>query len=481
MSKFNEKSTVLKNNKLDTKTNLDDIDGDITNKKTIEKKKSKHDISDTDLDLEINIKKHKSTKDKKNKKSKKKYDSDPSDDDNSDEMINTSVKKNISKNALERKADTSKSKKDNKSKDKKNSDKNANQTKKSKNIIVENEKHPDHNKKGKRVIIDSDEEITKKLDKNEKKDSKILEIKTTQTAALKQAIERISNFISDCCMVFVRPDENIKEQDDDFYEEVIDINDDDDNNNFSKKLKKSHKSPNSNKNNPNINTGGIRILRLTENKSILIKLSLKASGFDYFRCDEPKITIGVDMNNLHGLLKMVNDDDTIILYINRDVRSVLHIRSINENNESSQETEIELYLMEISNPELPIPQASFQNKITMDSDNFHTICKHLNNNSSFVEITSINNEILFRGQNEGGKVTMSYRDTNFSNKKKDKSEQVVQGVFELKNLMGFSKCNKLCPRIEIYLKNDFPLVLVIGIGTLGKMYVFLTPIENINN
>ena len=46
----------------------------------------------------------------------------------------------------------------------------------------------------------------------------------------------------------------------------------------------------------------------------------------------------------------------------------------------------------------------------MESDKFHQICKHLNNNSTFVEIASINDEILFKGQSEGGKVTMTYKD-----------------------------------------------------------------------
>ena len=80
---------------------------------------------------------------------------------------------------------------------------------------------------------------------------------------------------------------------------------------------------------------------------------------------------------------------------------------MNENNESSEETDIEINLMEIGNSELPIPQAKFQNKIMMASDKFHTICKHLNNNSTYVEITSIGNQISFRGQNEGGKITMN--------------------------------------------------------------------------
>jgi len=322
----------------------------------------------------------------------------------------------------------------------------------------------------------------KNLDRK-KNDNHILDVKITQTTALKQAFERISNVITDCCIVFIPPDENIDDEDDDYYEEVEEEksgkNNKKQNKNIDDDTEISH-----NKNNKHgkekKNTGGIRILRLTEDKSILIKLSLYASRFDYFRCEEPKITIGVDMTILYGYLKMINDSDPIIIYMKRDNRSILYISSSNEDNESSELKDIEIFLMDIPNPEMPIPQTKFQNIIAMASDKFHSICKHLNNNSSYIEITSVGNEINFRGQSDGGKVTMCYRDINY-NKQKNNSDEVVQGLYELKNLMGFSKCNKMCPIIYIYLKNDFPLVLVISVANIGKMYVFLSPIENPNN
>ena len=350
---------------------------------------------------------------------------------------------------------------------------------KKKKVVEEIEEEPKEKKKKEKEVVDED--ATKKTTKNkkkkigddainkqlvpaDKKNNKILEVKTTQTAAFKQSIERISYVISDCCIVFIPKDKSEKNtDDDDYYEEINDEN--------------PLKTVNT-KNQLKRNTGGIRVLRLTEDKCILIKLSLDADNFESFRCDLPKITIGVDMHNLNAQLKSINDDDPMIMYMNKDDRSVFRIRSVNENNESSEETEIEIYLMEIPNPEMPIPQAKFQQIITMASDKFHTICKHLNNNSTCVEITSINHEIIFRGHNEGGRVTMSYKDTNYNLDKKGKKEQVFQGLFELRNLMSFSKCNKLCNTIQIYLKNDFPLVLVIPVATLGRMYIFLTPIED---
>lgn len=303
-----------------------------------------------------------------------------------------------------------------------------------------------------------------KIDKNARNDNKVLEIRTTQTGALKQVFERVSGVISDCCLTFMPADKDINNTGDDneYYED--------------ESTKSSHKQ--SKTTDRPKNTGGIRIIRLTEDNNTLVKVVLEAANFEYFRCDEPKITVGVDMHTLHSHLKMINDDDPIVIYMKKDIQGSLYIRSLSENNDNSEEREIELFLMDIINPEIPVPKTEFQNRITMKSDKFHLICKHLSQNSTFVEITSINNEILFKGQSEGGKVTMTYKDTGY--KKKEKPDQVIQGVYELRNLLGFSKCNKLCNTIEIYLKNDFPLVLVISVATLGKMYVFLSPIDNGN-
>jgi len=299
--------------------------------------------------------------------------------------------------------------------------------------------------------------MNKNMQKNNKP-QRILEVRTSQTGVLKQVFERISTVISDCCIVFIPPDKMYDQtQDEDYYEEIETKS--------AKEKKKGKKKDLTDKNKNSAKKtsgGGIRILRLTEDKSVLIKLTLDSDKFDYFLCTEPKIKIGVDINQLHAMLKVINDDEPIIFYMNKDNMNRLYINSIAKNNDGSEETDIELFLMDISNPELPIPQTEFQNKITIASDKFHTDCKHFNNNTRTVEI-------------DAGHITKTYKDIHGT--KNPNKNVVVQGKYELKNLLNFSKCNKLCSTIDIYLKNQFPLVLVIAIATLGKMYVFLTPIE----
>ena len=295
--------------------------------------------------------------------------------------------------------------------------------------------------------------------------NRILYVKITQTSIIKLIMEIISGVISECCIVFFPPDaeeSGNNEEENEYFEE----------NNLSDGTKSKTKIKTR-------NTGGIRIFRLSEDSSVLIKLSLNADRFEQFICKEPKITIGVDMSRLHLLLKMVSDNDPIVLYMNARDRSFLYIRSLAEQNEMNnniEETNIDVNLLEIPNNETDILHTKFQNIISVPSSKFHSICKNLNNCSTFVEIQATGNEVQFSGKCEGGKVTKTYKDNNNANSK-NKSD-IFQGTYDLKNLMRFSKCNKLCSEIQIYLKNDFPLVLVISITTLGKMYVFLPPIEN---
>ena len=64
-----------------------------------------------------------------------------------------------------------------------------------------------------------------------------------------------------------------------------------------------------------------------------------------------------------------------------------------------------------------------------------------------------------------------------------KTNNIVQGIFELKNIILFTKCASLCNDIQIYMKNDFALTIVYTIATLGTITIAISPIreDNIKN
>ena len=60
------------------------------------------------------------------------------------------------------------------------------------------------------------------------------------------------------------------------------------------------------------------------------------------------------------------------------------------------------------------------------------------------------------------------------------SDEIVQGYYSLKELILFTKCTNLCPSIELYLKNNFPIIVKYTVGDLGEIKLALTPKLNIS-
>src|SRR5699024_10151203 len=101
---------------------------------------------------------------------------------------------------------------------------------------------------------ESEEDIPRKSKKKTKVDSKsahgnrTIFVKTSQTGAFKQALEKIANVVSECQIVFLRPDYDDDGEEDDYGNEE---------NNGRRAKEKS---------------GGIRIYTLSSTKAMYIKL-----------------------------------------------------------------------------------------------------------------------------------------------------------------------------------------------------------------
>ena len=54
-------------------------------------------------------------------------------------------------------------------------------------------------------------------------------------------------------------------------------------------------------------------------------------------------------------------------------------------------------------------------------------------------------------------------------------DEIVQGVFSIKHLVLFTKCTNLCSTMELYLKNDYPLIIKYDVSSLGSIRLALAP------
>jgi len=223
------------------------------------------------------------------------------------------------------------------------------------------------------------------------------------------------------------------------------------------------------------NSKGMRIITMDSSHTVLVHLRLDGSQFEHFHCPE-KIIVGINMLNLFKLVKTMSNNETLTLYIEKTDTSRLGIRI--ENGEKNTVTNFKLNLLDLDEEEIEVPPAKFSSVINIPSNDFQKICRDMSNLSSLIEIRSISNQLMFtcRGDFAQQETTMGENTSNgISYVEKNNDFEIIQGVFSLKHLVLFTKCTNLCNTIQMFLENDYPLIIAYQVGSLGEIKFCLAP------
>jgi proliferating cell nuclear antigen len=219
--------------------------------------------------------------------------------------------------------------------------------------------------------------------------------------------------------------------------------------------------------------GEMRLIAMNTAKTVLVSLRLDA--FDIFYCAKKKITIGVDMVNFYKFIKNIGNDDTLTLFLDKDNENQLGIHIIGGN--SNMNNISHLNLMDLGEQKFKIPQIKFDAYIIMSSSMFQTICKNMNAHAEKIEIMSVGEQLRFTCKSEIGDQTVILSSKQDNLDIQPTKDGIIQGTYELKNLILFTKCSGLCTNIELYMKNDYPLLIKYTVSSLGKIIFCATPIK----
>ena len=276
----------------------------------------------------------------------------------------------------------------------------------------------------------------------------ILELKTTQTAAIKILTDTLNSLLSDVNFIFypMYIDENVEDS-----EEKI---------NKDKKV------------------GGVIIKEINKTGTILVYTKLDADKFDnyIYNYNKNKLTLGLNLNNLLKCLKCMSNYDTMTWAIDNDDINKLII--ILESSERKEKKTFKLNLMDLEEEKYEVEPIDFPYSITLPSQDFHKYCKDMSSATDKIELMCTNNKIIFSGNGELGQVEFEVGETNGGlsiEVNSNCSDQIVQGLFELRFLIIFTKCTNLCSTVTLYLKNDYPLIVKYNIAALGEIKLVLSP------
>ena len=242
----------------------------------------------------------------------------------------------------------------------------------------------------------------------------------------------------------------------------------------------SKQSNNSDKDNEFI---GLEIICTDPSKTLYTKVKLNSELFKSYYCSKPIMKFGMSLEYFNKILRLTEKDDiAIYCYIEQDDPNNLVIRFKNQEKKNKKIFKIPLQIVE-TNIKPPIA-LSFEKKISIKPETFISHCKMIGNTSQFVEIEVDSDKIFFKcvGDNKEGILTLDSNDDttleiiNLNN-------NIVKGIYEIKNILLFSKLVGITENFSIFIKNNFALTTIYSLGDYGTISTILSPVnqEHINN
>jgi proliferating cell nuclear antigen len=214
---------------------------------------------------------------------------------------------------------------------------------------------------------------------------------------------------------------------------------------------------------------GIKCLQMDNNNNVIVSVKLNAAGFEDYHCKH-RFVAGVNVGNLFRLIKSIGQSDTLVLRVDELHPNVMSFQI--ENFDKNMRSKFELNLLDIDEVELKIPDTSFDVVLTMPSLDLQRVCRDLSVLSETIEIVSAEKKLILRAEGDYARqsIEMGEKENGlFFANSTDEGRAPITARYSLKYLNLFSKATVLCSTVDLYLKNNFPLILSYTVASLGRV------------
>ncbi len=228
---------------------------------------------------------------------------------------------------------------------------------------------------------------------------------------------------------------------------------------------------------------GFEVINMDPSQISFVALKLIGEKFEEYHCPTP-LVIGVQMMSLHKLLKTIGNNDTLSMYVTKENPDKLGI--VIQNKKKKICNRITYNLKDVDEVEIEIPEVDYDAQVTMPCSEFQKYCRELATISNFVTI-SVSPDKIFSMTVDGsiGSQTLDIEESDDSNVIIDVNDSIEDdvdiGVFSLKFLNLFCKSSTLCNTIQLYVKPEYPIVIVYSVASLGTVRFCLLPQNDEND
>lgn len=217
---------------------------------------------------------------------------------------------------------------------------------------------------------------------------------------------------------------------------------------------------------------GIKLLTMDGARCALVYLKLHAENFEEYSCPLP-VFAGINMNSAFKLLRITGSHDTVTLYMDKQCPHELGIKITNSDKNSV--TDFKLKLLDVDSEDISIPDVQFDSVITMPSAYFQRLCRDMLNIGTTMTICSEGNMLKLSCNGDFARQETVIGEATAGMAVSTTSAKRIEGQFNLKYLSLFCKATNLCNSIEMFLKENYPLILLYKVASLGDLRFCLAP------
>jgi len=229
--------------------------------------------------------------------------------------------------------------------------------------------------------------------------------------------------------------------------------------------------------NIHFDSDGFEVMNMDPGQISFVTLKLHGEKFEEYYCPNP-LLIGVNMMSLHKLLKTIGNNDTLTMYVSKEDPEKLGI--VIQNKKKRIFNRITYNLLDVDLVEIDVPEVDYDAQVTMPCSDFQKYCRELATLSNFVTI-GVSPDKVFTMTVDGkyAHQSLDIEESEDSNVVIDVNDNIDGdvdiGTFSLKFLNLFCKSSTLCTTIQLYMKVEFPIVIVYSVASLGTVKFCLVP------
>lgn len=232
--------------------------------------------------------------------------------------------------------------------------------------------------------------------------------------------------------------------------------------------------------NMEIGPNGLSFQAMDTTHIALVTLSLKAEGFNQFRCDR-QFPIGLKLPDLHKILKCADANDSIKLECEADPSS---LQIVFESSKHERKSVFNLNLVHFDQESLQIPETNYSSKVSLPAGQFSKMIRELSQLSESIKISTNKKSINFAISGEACSGEIELKENPATNSAESVCIDVddpVSNSFSLKFLNSFCKGDALAESVNLMMSENTPLVVEYKIADIGHLKFYLAPKINEEN